>query len=190
MAPTIKAAQPSPIDLLSVSLKRERERIGLSVSELAKRAGIAKSTLSQLETGTGNPSLETLWALAMALDVQITRLIGQQKSHVTVIRADEGPTVASEQANYVATLLAVCPAGVQRDIYRLAVEPGAPRMSEPHPPGTMEHVVLCRGWARVGPVAHPVELSAGDYASYSADETHMFEALENGTTAVMVIEHT
>lgn len=58
----------TPIGILAVAVKRERGRIGISVSELAKRAGIAKSTLSQLESGSGNPSLETLWALAMALD--------------------------------------------------------------------------------------------------------------------------
>lgn len=98
--------------------------------------------------------------------------------------------MASEQAHYAATLLAVCPAGVQRDLYRLAVEPGAPRLSEPHPSGTIEHVVLCRGRARLGPAGRPVELSAGDHASDSADEAHVFEALEPGTTAVMLIEHT
>lgn len=53
-----------------------------------------------------------------------------------------------------------------------------------------EHVVLCHGRARLGPVGHPVELSAGDHAGYSADEAHMFEALEAGTAAVMLIEHT
>ena len=46
-------------------LRRERERVGLSLSELAKRAGIAKSTLSQLESASGNPSVETLWALGV-----------------------------------------------------------------------------------------------------------------------------
>lgn len=189
MAPPSQATQSSPIGLLSASLRRERERLGLSVSELAKRAGVAKSTLSQLEAAVGNPSLETLWALAMALDIQVTRLIAQPDSQVRVIRAGEGATVASAQANYTATLLAVCPAGMQRDIYRLAVEPGAPRLSEPHQPGTIEHVVLCRGRARLGPVGHPVELSAGDYARYSADEAHMFEALDPGTAAVMLIEH-
>ncbi|HID8314130.1 XRE family transcriptional regulator [Pseudomonas mosselii] len=190
MTPPSQTSPPSPIGLLAASIKRERERLGLSISELAKRAGIAKSTLSQLEAGVGNPSLETLWALAMALDVQVTRLIAQPRSRVQVIRADEGATVASEQAHYAATLLAVCPAGVQRDLYRLVVEPGAPRLSDPHLPGTLEHVVICHGRARLGPVGHPVELSAGDYASYSADEAHMFEALEAKTTAVMLIEHT
>ena len=50
------AASPAPIGLLATALRRERERAGMSLAELARRAGLAKSTLSQLESGTGNPS--------------------------------------------------------------------------------------------------------------------------------------
>ncbi|MBN3162208.1 helix-turn-helix transcriptional regulator [Pectobacterium brasiliense] len=183
------AQEITPIARLAVSIRRERERLNLSVTELAKRAGLAKSTLSQLETGIGNPSLETLWALAMALDVQVSQLIGQPRQHVQVIRANEGAATYSEQANYAATLLAACPAGAQRDIYRLKVQPGEARVSQPHRPGTVEHVILSRGRARIGPVTQPVELSAGDYISYSADVPHLFDALEADTSAVMLIEH-
>lgn len=45
-----------PISLIAKSLVRERLRTGLSLAEIARRAGIAKSTLSQLESGNGNPS--------------------------------------------------------------------------------------------------------------------------------------
>ncbi|AKE10406.1 helix-turn-helix domain-containing protein [Serratia liquefaciens] len=178
----------TPIGLLSAAIRRERERLGLSVTELARRAGIAKSTLSQLETGSGNPSLETLWALAMALDVPVSRLISQPRQHVQVIRAHEGVTTVSEQANYAATLLATCPPGAQRDIYRLQVQPGEARISRPHMPGTIEHVIISSGSALVGPTDQPVELNAGDYISYSADREHIFDALESDTTAVMLIE--
>ncbi|MBN3096260.1 helix-turn-helix transcriptional regulator [Pectobacterium brasiliense] len=183
------AQEITPIARLAVSIRRERERLNLSVTELAKRAGLAKSTLSQLETGIGNPSLETLWALAMALDVQVSQLIGQPRQHVQVIRANEGAATYSEQANYAATLLAACPAGAQRDIYRLKVQPGEARVSQPHRPGTVEHVILSSGRARIGPVTQPVELNAGDYISYSADVPHLFDALEANTSAVMLIEH-
>lgn len=136
----------TPIGILAVAVKSERERIGISVNELAKRAGIAKSTLSQLDSGSSNPSLEKLWALAMALDVQVTQLIAapqpQVQVQVQVIRAHEGEIVAAEQVHYFVILLAVCPRGMQRDIYRVTAQPGSIRRSVPHQPGTLEHVML------------------------------------------------
>ena len=47
----------SPRLLVAAALRRERERSGLSLTEAARRAGLGKSTLSQLESGAGNPSL-------------------------------------------------------------------------------------------------------------------------------------
>ncbi|HEV2674933.1 MAG TPA: XRE family transcriptional regulator [Aliidongia sp.] len=183
------APSQGPIATIAASIRRERERAGLSLSELAKRASIAKSTLSQLEAAIGNPSVETLWALGVALGVTVSRLIDPPRAAVQVIRAGEGPVAYSDQANYAATLLASCPPGARRDIYRLRVEPGAPRLSKPHMPGTMEHLVLSSGRALVGPVEAPVELWPGDYMTYPGDAPHLFEALEPGTTAVIVMEH-
>lgn len=39
---------------------------GITLAELARRSGIAKATLSQLEAGGGNPTIETLFALSRA----------------------------------------------------------------------------------------------------------------------------
>ncbi|MGH3455232.1 MAG: helix-turn-helix domain-containing protein, partial [Nocardioidaceae bacterium] len=98
----------APLAVIAASLRAERRRAGLSLAEVARRAGIAKSTLSQLESGTGNPSIETLWALGIALDVPFARLVEPRRPQVQVIRYGEGPAVASERADYVATLLASC----------------------------------------------------------------------------------
>ena len=40
----------APLEVIAASLRRERRRTGLSLTEVARRAGIAKSTLSQLES--------------------------------------------------------------------------------------------------------------------------------------------
>jgi transcriptional regulator with XRE-family HTH domain len=179
----------APLDVIAFSLRRERERAGLSLSELAKRAGIAKSTLSQLEAASGNPSVETLWALGVALDVPFSRLVDPPRPKVQVIRAGEGPAVFSERADYVATLLASCPPNARRDVYLISAEPGSVRESQPHMPGVVEHVVLCAGRARLGLTDDPVEVGPGDYMAYPGDLSHIFEALEEGTFAVMVSEH-
>jgi transcriptional regulator with XRE-family HTH domain len=184
-----KTPPPSPIALIAASIRRERDRAGLSLTELARQAGIAKSTLSQLESGAGNPSLETLWALGVALGVPFSRLVDPPRPDVRVIRAGEGPVTYSERASYAATLLASCPPGARRDLYRISAQPGQPRISEPHIPGTTEHLVISTGRALAGPTGEPAELGPGDYISYPGDAPHIFNALEPDTTAVIVTEH-
>jgi transcriptional regulator with XRE-family HTH domain len=179
----------APLDVIASALRRERGRTGLSLSEVARRAGIAKSTLSQLESGTGNPSVETLWALSVALEIQISQLLDPRQPKVQVIRADEGPAIYSEQADYRATLVASCPPNARRDIYRIAVDVGPGRQSDPHMPGVVEHVVLSTGKALVGPTDDPVELEPGDYIAYPGDLPHIFQALEPNTNAVLISEH-
>src|SRR5260370_13952021 len=50
------------------SLKKERERQGLTLAHLSDRTGIDQAALSKLETGSnGNPTLETLYRIALAL---------------------------------------------------------------------------------------------------------------------------
>lgn len=184
-----QAARP-PLARIAASIRRERERAGLSLSELARIAGIAKSTLSQLESGGGNPSLETLWALSVALDVPFSRLVDHpSRPRVTVLRRGEGTVVVSEVAHYAATLLASCPPSARREIYLVTAEPGPPRESDPHQPGTVEHAVIGAGRALIGPVGEAVELGPGDYIAYPGDVPHVCEALEPGTTVVMALEH-
>ncbi|TLW94342.1 helix-turn-helix transcriptional regulator [Saccharomonospora piscinae] len=179
----------APLAAIAASLQKERARAGLSLTELARRAGIAKSTLSQLESGTGNPSVETIWALSTALSVPFTQLVQPPRPSVRLVRAGEGPRFAAERADYVATLLSPTPPHARRDLYLIQAEPGRPRESDPHPPGTVEHVVLSAGRALVGLLDDPVELGPGDYIAYPGDVGHVFKALEPGTLAVMVSEH-
>ena len=177
-----------PISVIAKSLVRERQRTGLSLAEIARRAGIAKSTLSQLEAGNGNPSLETLWSLCVALDIPFAQLLEPQVQKTQVIRCGEGTKVVAEQAHYQAILLAACPPGARRDIYLLLTQPGADRISQPHPPGSIEHIIVTKGKALVGLTEAPEVLGEGDYICYPADQEHIFQALEADTQAILVAE--
>ncbi len=174
---------------IAAALRRERERLGISLAELARRAGIAKSTLSQLEASTGNPSVETLWALAVALGVPFSRLVEQPAPAVRVIRAGDGPRLRSAYADFNVNLLSASAPHVRRDIYLIELEPGGGREAEAHTPGSIEHLIVASGRLRVGPVSDPVELEPGDYVTFAGDLPHRYEALAPGTVAVLVMEH-
>lgn len=179
----------APLDAIAAALRRERERAGLSLTELARRAGLAKSTLSQLESATGNPSVETLWALAVALDVPFSRLVEPPVASVRVVRAGTGPGIPSETGHFVGTLLSSCPPRARRDLYVLSIQAGNPRLADAHTAGTAEHVVVGSGRLRAGPTAEPVELGPGDYACFPGDAPHSYEALTPDCTVVLVMEH-
>ena len=127
-----------------------------------------------------------LWVPA-ALSVLV--LAGASEFLFIGIVAAGGSPIAAAEADYLATLLAACPPGARRDIYRIQADPGHPRVSEPHNAGVVEHVVIGAGRALVGVTGEPVELAPGDYIKYPGDVTHRFEALEPGTLAVLLSEH-
>lgn len=178
----------TPNDLIANAIQRERSRKGLSLSALAAKAGLAKSTLSQLESGKGNPSIETLWAIAETLDVTFSTLFEVSKPDVSLVRANEGARLGSDHSTFQTTLLANCPTGTRRDVYRVDLEPGTTRRSTPHPAGTFEHAIVCVGEARVGPLEATEMLSAGDYYRYPADRPHIYEATQAGTQMIVVME--
>jgi transcriptional regulator with XRE-family HTH domain len=170
------------------ALRRERERSGLSISELARRAGISKATVSQLEGGTGNPNVETLWAIATAMGIPFSAFVEEQSTTTRLVRAAEMTAVPSAVAPYAASLLSASPPGARRDLYVIRAEPGGARESAPHPRGTVEYVVLLSGRARVGPADAALTLETGDFLTYAGDAPHVFEALAPGTSAVLLSE--
>jgi ribosome-binding protein aMBF1 (putative translation factor) len=65
-------ADPELIAALA-GLRRERERQGLSLTDLAERTGIDRATISKIETGKiANPTVGTLGTLAKALGQKLT----------------------------------------------------------------------------------------------------------------------
>ena len=66
---------PSDLQQLGSLLKRERERAGMTVRQLADAAGLVPSTVSRLETGfIATPRPEHLQRLAQALGIDVEEL--------------------------------------------------------------------------------------------------------------------
>jgi len=70
------AAIPNVLAEVGPRLKRLRERRGITLTTLAAKTGISKSTLSRLESGQRKPSLELLLPLVEAHQVPLDELVG------------------------------------------------------------------------------------------------------------------
>jgi transcriptional regulator with XRE-family HTH domain len=65
-------------------LRAQRESLGLSLRELARRVGVSASLISQIERDKVNPSVSTLYALARELGLDMSDLFGAEPTTVAV----------------------------------------------------------------------------------------------------------
>ena len=67
-------------------LRSERERLGISLRELARRVGVSPSLVSQIELDRVNPSVSTLYALVTELGMTMSDVFGDPGSEQPVVR--------------------------------------------------------------------------------------------------------
>jgi transcriptional regulator with XRE-family HTH domain len=177
------------ISLVGDNVKRLRERAGLSLRELATRAAVSTSTLSNLEAAAGNPGVETLVAIAGALGVPFSELVLPHEPDVQIQRADEGVVVEAAGADFHSRLLVAASGRSVTEVYEAAMEPDTVYRAEPHLPGVTESVIVMRGRMRAGPVDAAVDLHPGDRATFAADQPHTYQALSPNTRVILVLSY-
>lgn len=66
---------PNEAKRLAYTLKRQRQALGLSASEVARRAGVTAGTITRLELASiQRPQAETLKSIAEVLDIPVSDL--------------------------------------------------------------------------------------------------------------------
>ena len=158
----------------------------VSVLELSRRSGVARNTIAALERGEGNPTVDTLYALADALGVPLASLLDAPGEGPKIVRNGEGAHV--EGAALDAHLLErIDRPGLLGELYAIRFHPGKARHAPPHPFGVEELLHVHVGHVRVGPATAPFELGPGDYARYSGSVPHIYEAIEPASGTLLIL---
>ncbi|WP_329362317.1 helix-turn-helix domain-containing protein [Streptomyces sp. NBC_00669] len=168
-------------------LRALREERRLSLSELARRSGVGKATLSELEGGRRNPTLETLYALTTALGTPLSSVLADPLSSLLT----PGGARAHASGEAVTALLTErheSPVAIT-DVFRIHIRAGAVQRSDPHLPGTREHLYVLSGTAVVGEPAAPVTAGPGGYAHWRADRAHLYSAPHGDVEAVLFVRY-
>jgi transcriptional regulator with XRE-family HTH domain len=172
--------------IVAANLARLRAREGLSLGALATRSGVGKATLSRLEAGQGNPTIETLYALADALSVSLGDLVSEASGPALHVRAADAPEL--EGALRAKVMDRIYGVGLS-EVLTFTVPARQRRVAEPHAAGVEEHILVTHGRLSVGPLGAPVTLDAGDVLVFAADVRHVYEAGEEEVRAVAIMTY-
>jgi transcriptional regulator with XRE-family HTH domain len=163
----------------------------MSASALARDAGISKSTVSELERGNGNPSLDTLWALAKTLHVSLGALFMSQagRGEVELKRLIDAPAIAHDGDEFVAQLMASWHNSGEVEVSVVTLAPDAKRSSRGNAPGVVERAICISGLVEVGPDGAMALLEPGDMITFRADQPHIYRSRADGGRLLVVQQY-
>ncbi len=174
-------------DMVAANLRRTRTQRGLSISELSRRSKIGKATLSQLESGTGNPTIETVFSLSRALEVPVSDLLDTRPpGGLTVVRAADVEVLSGEGVD-LRPLRRIESGDTIFEVYDQQVRADCRQDSLGHV-GT-EHTVVQAGRLGVAVEGHHVELGPGDYVGFDARLPHSYAAIDGPVRSALLLQY-
>lgn len=160
---------------LADNLVAIRGRRNWSQSQLAQRANIPRSTVANMESGGGNPSLSNLVRVSAALGVGIEELVARPRSESTLIRKADVPIKRLSRGRVqISKLLPERVHGLEID--RMDFDPGASMGGTPHVLGTKEYFYCLEGKMQVLVTGRAFELDSGDVLAFPGDQRHSYRS--------------
>jgi transcriptional regulator with XRE-family HTH domain len=163
-------------------LRKERE---LTLAQVAQRTGLNVGYLSQIENDKASPSLETLAALAAAMDVPITWFLLDSTPAPQVVRAADRRSWRGPGGARITEV----DGGLSRDV-RIVVGSSPPgQRTGLHAHAGDEHHIVLSGQYRLSQGAHVVDLGPGDYLLWDATVPHDSEVIGTEPGEILIITH-
>lgn len=177
--------QPPPIGR---NIMNQRKQKGISLEELAKRSGVSKSMLSQIEQDKSNPTVVTVWKIARALDLQVQELIESGYGNIIeVIRSDDAPVIQSEDRLCRIRINSPIHMTDSLELYLITLKPGGKNVSMSHFPKAEEFLTVMEGKIKVVSGEFSAILQKGDTARYKADIDHVIENVSDSVSEAYLV---
>lgn len=173
--------------VLGRNLRRLRTRQGLSLERLAKMSGVSRAMLGQIELGRSVPTIGLLWKVARALDISFAALTSSNGTGGAVLlRHDSAKTLTSHNGAFTSRALFPVDGERRVEFYELHLRRGATEKAEPHPPGTVENLVVTEGTVEIVVGNTCQLLRRGDAILFEGDRPHSYSNIGD-TDALMYL---
>jgi transcriptional regulator with XRE-family HTH domain len=158
---------------LGRNLSTLRRTRGLTQAALAKAADLPRSTIANLESGEGNPSLVVLVKVSEALGVPVDELLASGRAQVRLWRAGE---VTDQRMGHGLKVRPLVPEPAPDETMTImSFEPAGALKGTPHLPGTREYFTCLDGRVLIGVAGERFELEPGDVLAFPGNLPHAYQ---------------
>lgn len=127
---------------LGKRIRSTRKELGLTLDALARRTGVARTTISKIERNIISPSFNTLAKIARGMNIKVTRLIDEDRDEdQVVIRKKDRKTLRLDGSQCKIESLTKSINNMQIEVVKLTLESRSDSGMDPPHPG--EEFLLC-----------------------------------------------
>ena len=170
--------------LVGAQVRRRRRDRNLTLAAVSEKTGLNVGYLSQVENDKASPSLETLSALADALDVPVAWFLLDQSLAPRVVRAADRPR---RRLAHRGGSMSQVDGGIARDIAIFEGEMPVGFSTGLHAhPGDEHHLVLS-GRVRIVQGDAAIEAGPGDYVLLDGTLPHDAEVIGDAPARLVIV---
>jgi transcriptional regulator with XRE-family HTH domain len=172
--PSAEAAMAAAVAARIASLRKSQD---FTFDALAKRSGVSKGTLVQIEQEKANPSISTLCRLASALGVSVADLVApveEGSAAVTLIPPTEARTLWRGPHRGYAKLLAGTAGPDMLEMWEWLLRPGERFEASRHSRGTREIIHVTNGKLVLEVDGQETLVASGTTAIALTDRPHAY----------------
>ncbi len=156
---------------LARNVRELRLARGFTQLQMAKLSGLPRATWSNLESGSGNPTLTVLHAVCSAFQVTLEEIVAPPRANARLYPKGSLPQRTRGQVE-VSSLLPDKIPGMQ--IERLELALGSRMIGVPHTPGTREYLTCESGEIELVASGESFRISPGDVVVFRGDQRHSY----------------
>lgn len=160
--------------IIAFNLKALRSERNLTQSQLAKLSGVSKAMLSDIEKGGSNPTINTIWKIANALNVPYTRLMEDMNDTATIVRQNEPIVQTGESSHY--RVYCYFPSTPTRnfELFYVELDAHSSNATIGHSEKAQEYIYLLQGTLILHTDAADYTLHEGDALTFDSSIGHTY----------------
>ena len=156
---------------LAHNVRELRQARGFTQQQMAKLSGLPRATWSNLESGSGNPTLTVLHAVCSAFQVSLEEIVAEPRANARRYPKGSLPERVRGAVS-VRSLLPDKVPGMQ--IERLELPVKSRMIGVPHTPGTREYLTCESGEIELVASGQSFAMSEGDVVVFRGDQRHSY----------------
>ena len=163
-----------PAVMIGARLREIRTELDLSLEEAAKRTGVSKPMLGQIERGQSIPTVTTLWKIATGLKTPLSSFLQERSPEYSIIRIGGEAPVTKDQGRMRAYPIFPYDPIRSMEVFFIAFDPGCRHISEKHSEGVEEYILVRSGTLQLVLNGREVLVGKDEAIRFRADIPHEY----------------